>query len=84
MATITATETKNRFGKVLQQAIKEPVTIEKSGSPVAVLMSYEMFGHYQVIEDYYWGARARAVREQGGYLESAAVLDKIQKRLDDA
>jgi prevent-host-death family protein len=83
MPIITATETKNRFGKVLLQAAKEPVTIEKSGCPVAVIMSYETFEHYQALEDYHWGERAKAVRERGKYIDGATILDKIQNRIKD-
>lgn len=83
MPAVTDTETKNNFGKVLRQAAKEPVTIEKSGSPVAVLVSYDMFEHYQMLEDYYWGERAKAAREKGGYLEGEALLEKLRQRIDE-
>ena len=83
MSTITATETKNRFGRVLSQAAKEPVTIEKSGRPVAVIMSYEMFEHYQALEDYHWRERARGIRKQGEYAKGPAIPEKIQERFDE-
>jgi prevent-host-death family protein len=84
LPSITATETKNRFGKVLLQAAKEPVTIEKSGCPVAVIMSYEEYERYQALEDRYWGERATSMRRrQGKYTSGTAILDKIQKRLDE-
>jgi prevent-host-death family protein len=81
---ITAAETKNKFGKVLLQAAKEPVTIEKSGCPVAVIMSYEEYERYQALEDRYWGERATSARhELGKYVSGTAILDKIQKRIDE-
>ncbi|MDR1579547.1 MAG: type II toxin-antitoxin system prevent-host-death family antitoxin [Synergistaceae bacterium] len=83
MPVISATETKNKFGQVLLQAAKEPITIEKSGSPVAVIMSYDAYEHYQLLEDRYWGERAVSARERGGYVGGMAVLDKIQKRIDE-
>jgi prevent-host-death family protein len=83
LSVVTATETKNRFGQVLLQAVKEPVTIEKSGSPVAVIMSYEAYERYLLLEDRYWGERAASARERGGYAEGAAILDKIQKRINE-
>jgi prevent-host-death family protein len=39
MSTITATDAKNRFGQVLEEAQREPVRIQKSGRDVAVLLS---------------------------------------------
>jgi len=83
MISVTATETKNHFGKVLRQAAKEPVTIEKSGSPVAVLVSYDVFERYQALEDYYWGEIAKAAREKGGYLEGGTLLEKLRRRIDE-
>jgi prevent-host-death family protein len=80
---ITATETKNRFGRVLSQVAKEPVTIEKSGSPVAVIMSYETYEYYQRLEDRYWGERAVSARERGGYVGGMDIPDKIRKRIDE-
>ena len=37
---VTATEAKNRFGSLCQQAKQEPVVIEKAGRPDTVLLSY--------------------------------------------
>lgn len=51
----TATELNKRPGKYLNQAIKEPVVIERSGQPVALMVSYER--HVQ-LEDAYWGELA--------------------------
>jgi prevent-host-death family protein len=39
MTTITATDAKNKFGQVLEEAQREPVRIQKSGRDVAVLLS---------------------------------------------
>lgn len=39
MSIITATDAKNRFGQVLEEAQREPVRIQKSGRDVAVLVS---------------------------------------------
>jgi prevent-host-death family protein len=41
---ITATQAKNRFGALCQQAKIAPVVVEKAGEPDTVLMSY---AHYQ-------------------------------------
>jgi prevent-host-death family protein len=51
----TATELNKHPGKYINQAIKEPVIIERSGQPVAVMVSYE---RYIQLEDAYWGELA--------------------------
>ena len=47
MRTVSSAEAKNRFGELLDTAQREPVTIEKHGRPVAVIVSAE---DYQEIE----------------------------------
>lgn len=41
----SATEAKNRFGKVLKEAARygEPIIVERDGKPVAVIMSIEAY-----------------------------------------
>ncbi|AKR58270.1 hypothetical protein XM25_21250 [Devosia sp. H5989] len=39
MSTITATDAKNKFGQVLDEAQREPVRIQKNGRDVAVVVS---------------------------------------------
>ena len=39
MTTITATDAKNKFGQILEEAQREPVSIQKNGRDVAVLLS---------------------------------------------
>jgi prevent-host-death family protein len=39
MKSITASEAKTRFGELLDNAQREPVTVSKQGRPVAVMMS---------------------------------------------
>lgn len=43
---VTATEAKNRFGQVLEQAQSQPVFIEKAGRRHSVVMSV---GHYETL-----------------------------------
>ena len=43
MTTISATEAKLHFGALVDTAQKEPVTIEKQGRPVAVVISFEEY-----------------------------------------
>jgi len=41
--TITATEAKNRFGQVLEQAQRRPVFIDKAGRRHSVVISVELY-----------------------------------------
>ncbi len=43
MQSITASEAKNKFGKLLDMAQSEPVRIQKNGRDVAVILSPEDF-----------------------------------------
>ncbi len=43
MQKMTANEAKARFGQLLDTARREPVTIEKHGRPVAVMLSTEEY-----------------------------------------
>lgn len=43
MKTMQATDAKNRFGELLEDAISEPVLIQKNGRDVAVEMSKAEF-----------------------------------------
>jgi prevent-host-death family protein len=67
MRTLAAKEAKNSFGRLLDTARQEPVTIEKNGRAVAVILSLEEFERLQALEEEYWLARARAA-EKGGFL----------------
>lgn len=45
----SATEVKNRFGKVLREAARygEPIVVNRDGKPVAVIMSIEAYERSQ-------------------------------------
>lgn len=47
MRKVAAVEAKNRFGELLDTAQREPVTIEKHGRPVAVIVSAEEYMELQ-------------------------------------
>ncbi len=47
MKTMSANEAKKHFGELLDTARREPVTVEKHGRPVAVMMSAEDYDEYQ-------------------------------------
>ena len=58
--TVTATDAKNRFGQLLEQAQRKPVVIEKAGRRHSVLMSVEMYDRLMAIHQ---PAAARSAAE---------------------
>ncbi len=50
MRTMSAKEAKNRFGELLLEAQREPVTIEKNGKPVGVFYSWEDHRHIEEVK----------------------------------
>ncbi|GFO57049.1 hypothetical protein GMSM_40560 [Geomonas sp. Red276] len=73
MKGIAATEAKNRFGQLLEMAMKEPVAIEKKDRPVAVLISYAEYERLLQFEDRYWGDQALKALGSGMVAEPDAV-----------
>lgn len=80
-STFSARDAQRKFGYLLQVAISLPVTIEKHGRPVAVILSSEEFNRLQEIEDSYWIERAKKA-EKKGYLSTKKSKDLIQEMLD--
>jgi antitoxin Phd len=80
---INATNLKNQLGKYLEASIKEPVIVEKSGRPSAVLISYDEFQKLSHYEDFYWNALA-SQGENGGYLGVKETADRLQKYAERA
>lgn len=50
MRSIAALQAKNRFGELLDAAQREPVTIEKHGRPVAVLVSAKEYEELEAMK----------------------------------
>lgn len=71
-----ATEFKNHLGEYMQKVYQEPVIVEKSGKPSAVLISYDLFEMFSEMEDFYWGLKAEQARMKG-YLSP----EESEKRL---
>jgi antitoxin Phd len=84
MTTVSATEIKNRLGQFLRAAASEPVVIEKTGKPVAVLLSYQEYQRLERYEDAYWAAQAAAAAQEPPVgAEEAAKLIRRYFELDD-
>jgi len=52
MDTMTAAEAKQKFGKVITKAQREPVTITKHGEEVCVVLSAEQYAEDQKAHDF--------------------------------
>ena len=50
MSTISANDAKARFGQLLDAAQREPVTIEKHGRPVAVVLSKVAYDEIEALK----------------------------------
>ena len=80
---MAAKDAKNRFGQLLDNAQRAPVTIAKNGRPVAVVLGgvdYEDFRRFQEMEDRIWGERALKAEREGKWLgpkKSEAFLKKM-------
>ncbi len=70
MKSLASGEAKTNFGRLLDMSQREPVTIEKHGRPVSVILSFEEFERYQMLEDKVWAMEAEKAAA-GGYLSVA-------------
>ncbi|HJD67943.1 MAG TPA: type II toxin-antitoxin system Phd/YefM family antitoxin [Rickettsia endosymbiont of Bembidion lapponicum] len=73
---ISATELNKNPGKIIDQALREPIVINKQGRPTVVLVDYEYFTK---LEDDYWGKAAKNITEQPEWL-SAKESEKFLRR----
>ena len=83
MKETAATEAKNRFGRLLEMAMTEPVAIGKKGRPVAVLLSFTEYQRLMELEDRYLGEMALKSLE-GGVLSEQEANAWLKKKLVDA
>jgi antitoxin Phd len=60
-----ATQFKNHLGEYMQKVYQEPIIVEKSGKPSAVLISYDTFERLSNLEDFYWGMQADQAAKEG-------------------
>jgi prevent-host-death family protein len=79
-----AADAKNRFGELLDTAQREPVTIEKHGRAVAVVVSAE---DYRELEELQLARLRREIQkglkdiESGRIVEGRTALEALRKRL---
>lgn len=80
MQTFTAREAKQRFGTLLDHAQREPVSIEKHGRPVAVVLSHLEYERLEALEDRYWLKQAEEA-EKEGFLDAEESEELIREIL---
>ena len=68
MKTFAARDAKNGFGRMLDTAQAEPVTIEKHGRAVAVVLSVEEYRRLEALEDLYWSRKADEAVARGDWV----------------
>ena len=81
MRCTAATEVKNHFGQILDYARTEPVTIEKQGKAVAVILSFEEYHRLAELDDRYWGECALKALA-GGFMEDTAMKTLLEGKLN--
>jgi prevent-host-death family protein len=64
MRRMTANDAKKHFGKLLDTARREPVSVEKHGRPVAVMVSVEDYDELERIKHEHLKAEVRAGLDQ--------------------
>ncbi len=76
---MNATEAKNQFGRLLDSAQSRPVTIEKNGRPVAVLVSAEKYEQLEAMENSWWASEAKKALKEGflGQKDSENLLAEL-------
>jgi antitoxin Phd len=76
MLTLDAREAKQGFGRLLDEARRAPVAINKHGRKIAVMMAAEDYDRLEELYDWYWGKKAEEAEKEGflGVEESAAIL----------
>ncbi|HEY4515731.1 MAG TPA: type II toxin-antitoxin system Phd/YefM family antitoxin [Candidatus Paceibacterota bacterium] len=80
----TAKEAKNNFGRLLDEARRSPVAIQKNGRKVAYVLSNENYADYEDFEaiiDAYWGEKAKKAAK-GGYLTVAQTEKLLRSALN--
>ena len=65
MQRLAVKDARQEFSKMLDRAQREPVTIEKKGRPVAVVISIDEYKRLEALEDAAWGAWATRAENEG-------------------
>ena len=82
MIHVRATEAKNKFGQMLDNAQHEAVLIEKNGRDIAVVLSNSEYQRLRVYEDELWGLKAQLAKNEGFHSEGESET-LLESFLDD-
>ena len=76
---VTATEFKQKMGRYLDEAERDPVIIKKSGREKSVLLSINEYNRLMAMEDAYWAQQAKQAETEGflGKEETEKLLRRI-------
>ena len=78
MKSVTALDAKNRFGKVLEAAQRQPVSITRNGRPSVVMISAESYARRQKMPS----ERLRqAMRRAGEYAAAQGMSEDVLGKL---
>lgn len=83
MVTVAATELKNKFGQIIDQARREPVLVQSYGRDMVVILDHAEFQRLCQLEDLYWIARADQARKSG-FLSPDETVARLQVRHDQS
>ncbi len=81
MVVISSREAKEKFGVLMDTALREPVTVTKHSRPSVVVISVERYAELETMEDQYWIAKARA-GEESGYISPEDSEDLLKRMLN--
>jgi len=70
MIYVSAKDAKNKFGQILDTAIKEVCYIQKHGRNVVVMISIDEYEKLKSLEDSYWVNKAEQAQKEGFIGES--------------
>jgi len=84
MKVLAAAEAKNNFGKMIDAAQREPITIAKKGRAIAVVLSMEEYAKLEALENEFWVNKAKLAVKEGfiGAKESFNLLQGILNAKD--
>lgn len=79
MSELNAKEAKNHFGRLLNTAQKEPVTINKNGYPVAVVLSISEYKLFERLKEELWVEKAKESEKEGfiGEEQSEILIENL-------
>lgn len=79
MVTVAATDVKNKFGQIMDQARREPVLVQNHGRDMVVILDHAEFQRLRQLEDLYWIQRADEAMKSG-LLTPEETMARLQAR----